>query len=79
MPCDAGASAIRKIYLRPLPIAIFTCLLAYVDRINASFAALTMRSALHMTAADFGFASGISRPSNEAVTISRYHRSRLSE
>ena len=58
-PTGAGASAIRKIYLRLLPIAIFTYLLAYVDRINVGFAALTMRSDLHMTAADFGFASGI--------------------
>jgi MFS transporter, ACS family, tartrate transporter len=56
---DVGNSAIRKIYLRLLPIAIFTYLLAYVDRINVGFAALTMRADLHMTAADFGFASGI--------------------
>ena len=52
-------SAIRKIYWRLLPIAILTYLLAYIDRINVGFAALTMRGDLHMTAADFGFASGI--------------------
>jgi ACS family tartrate transporter-like MFS transporter len=52
-------SAIRKIYWRLLPIAIFTYLLAYVDRINVGFAALTMRGDLHMSATEFGFASGI--------------------
>jgi ACS family tartrate transporter-like MFS transporter len=52
-------SAIRKIYWRLLPIAIFTYLLAYIDRINVGFAALTMRGDLHMSATDFGFASGI--------------------
>jgi len=52
-------SAIRKIYWRLLPIAIVTYLLAYIDRINVGFAALTMRGDLHMSATDFGFASGI--------------------
>jgi ACS family tartrate transporter-like MFS transporter len=52
-------SAVRKIYWRLLPIAILTYLLAYVDRINVSFAALTMRGDLHMSATEFGFASGI--------------------
>jgi sugar phosphate permease len=52
-------SAIRKIYWRLLPIAILTYLLTYIDRINVGFVALTMRGDLHMTAADFGFASGI--------------------
>ncbi len=52
-------SAIRKIYLRLLPLAILTYLLAYIDRINVGFAALTMRADLHMTATEFGFASGI--------------------
>jgi ACS family tartrate transporter-like MFS transporter len=49
----------RKIYWRLLPFLVFTYLLAYVDRINVGFAALTMRSDLHMTATEFGFASGI--------------------
>jgi MFS transporter, ACS family, tartrate transporter len=52
-------SAIRKIYWRLLPIAILTYLLAYLDRINVGFAALTMRGDLHMSATNFGFASGI--------------------
>jgi len=52
-------SAIRKVYLRLLPIAIITYFLCYVDRINVGFAALTMRGDLGMTATDFGFAAGI--------------------
>jgi len=52
-------SAIRKIYWRLLPLAMVTYLLCYVDRINVGFAALTMRGDLHMTATQFGFASGI--------------------
>ncbi|HYZ24548.1 MAG TPA: MFS transporter [Rhodopila sp.] len=51
-------SAMRKVYLRLLPIALITYFLCYVDRINVGFAALTMRGDLHMTAADFGFAAG---------------------
>ena len=52
------ASAMRKVYLRLLPFAIICYILAYIDRINSSFAALTMREDLHMSASDFGFAVG---------------------
>jgi len=52
------ASAIRKVYLRLLPIAVVTYFLCYVDRINVGFAALTMRGDLGMSATDFGFAAG---------------------
>src|ERR1700722_10166630 len=51
-------SAMRKIYLRLLPFALLSYLLAYIDRINASFAALTMRGDLKITAAEYGFAVG---------------------
>jgi ACS family tartrate transporter-like MFS transporter len=52
-------SAMRKIYLRLLPFAVFAYILAYIDRINISFAALTMRSDLNMSASAFGFAAGM--------------------
>ncbi|MBN8872867.1 MAG: MFS transporter [Rhodospirillales bacterium] len=52
------SAAIRKIYIRLLPIAIITYFLCYVDRINVGFAALTMRTDLGLTAGDFGFAAG---------------------
>jgi ACS family tartrate transporter-like MFS transporter len=51
-------SAMRKIYTRLLPFAIFSYFLAYVDRINVSFAGLTMQGDLQMSAAAFGFAAG---------------------
>jgi ACS family tartrate transporter-like MFS transporter len=37
-------SAMRKIYIRLLPFAILSYFLAYIDRINVSFAALTMQA-----------------------------------
>lgn len=51
-------SAMRKIYARLLPFAILTYFLAYVDRINVSFAGLTMQGDLQMSATAFGFAAG---------------------
>jgi MFS transporter, ACS family, tartrate transporter len=51
-------SAMRKIYMRLLPFAIFTYFLAYIDRINVSFAGLTMRGDLNLSATAFGFAAG---------------------
>ena len=59
-PDDAAVekSAMRKIYLRLLPFAVICYILAYIDRINSSFAALTMRGDLNMSAADYGFAVG---------------------
>ncbi len=51
-------SAMRKIYVRLLPFAIFSYFLAYIDRINVSFAGLTMQGDLRMSATAFGFAAG---------------------
>ena len=51
-------SAMRKIYIRVLPFTLLSYFLAYIDRINVSFAGLTMRSDLNMTATAFGFAVG---------------------
>jgi ACS family tartrate transporter-like MFS transporter len=48
----------RKIYLRLLPFAVLSYVLAYIDRINVSFAGLTMRGDLKLSATDFGFALG---------------------
>jgi ACS family tartrate transporter-like MFS transporter len=48
----------RKIYLRLLPFAVLSYILAYIDRINVSFAGLTMRSDLKLSATEFGFALG---------------------
>jgi len=51
-------SAMKKIYARLLPFAILSYFLAYIDRINVSFAALTMRGDLGISAGDYGFALG---------------------
>jgi MFS transporter, ACS family, tartrate transporter len=52
-------SAMRKVYLRLLPFAILSYVLAYIDRINVSFAGLTMRGDLDISASTFGFAVGM--------------------
>src|SRR5258707_10195879 len=52
-------STMRKVYLRLLPFAVLSYILAYVDRINVSFAGLTMRGDLDMSAGAFGFAVGM--------------------
>src|SRR2546429_502934 len=51
-------SCMRKIYIRLLPFAILSYFLAYIDRINVSFAALTMRGDLGISAGEYGFALG---------------------
>ncbi|MGE0223593.1 MAG: MFS transporter, partial [Acetobacteraceae bacterium] len=51
-------STMTKIYLRLLPFAVLSYFLAYIDRINVSFAGLTMRGDLGLSAATFGFAVG---------------------
>src|SRR6188472_1963224 len=51
-------SAMRKVYMRLLPFAVLSYILAYIDRINVSFAGLTMRGDLDMSATAFGFAVG---------------------
>src|SRR5215468_8260434 len=58
MEAAVEKSAMRKIYLRLLPFAVLSYILAYIDRINVSFAGLTMRGDLNLTATDFGFALG---------------------
>src|SRR5471030_2122245 len=52
-------STMRKVYLRLLPFAVLSYILAYIDRINVSFAGLTMRGDLGMSAGTFGFAVGM--------------------
>src|SRR6202161_3686076 len=51
-------SCLRKVYIRLLPFAVLSYFLAYIDRINVSFAALTMRGDLKITATEYGFALG---------------------
>jgi len=51
-------TTMRKLYRRLLPFAIFAYFLCYLDRINVSFAALTMNKDLGLDASMFGIAAG---------------------
>ena len=54
-----GASAQRKAALRLLPVIAIGYGLAYVDRINISFASLQMNQDLHFSASVYGFGAGL--------------------
>src|SRR5499425_2580683 len=50
MNADVERTAIRKIYLRLLPLLFLSYFICYLDRINVGFAALTMNKDLGFTA-----------------------------
>ena len=54
-----GRSAQRKAGLRLLPVIGIGYGLAYIDRINISFASLQMNSDLHFSASVYGFGAGL--------------------
>jgi ACS family tartrate transporter-like MFS transporter len=54
-----GEAILARTSRRLLPLLFLSYVVAYLDRINVSFAALTMRSDLHLDAAAFGLGSGI--------------------
>ena len=54
-----GESAIRKASLRLLPVIAVGYGLAYMDRINISFASLQMNRDLHFSASVYGFGAGM--------------------
>jgi MFS transporter, ACS family, tartrate transporter len=53
------AATIRKLRIRLLPFLFTLFVLAFIDRINLGFAALTMNRELAITSQQFGFAAGI--------------------
>lgn len=59
LSAQAGASAVRKASWRLLPIISIGYLLAYMDRINISFASLRMNSDLHFSATVYGLGAGL--------------------
>src|ERR1700749_3904433 len=59
MDATLQRTTMRKVYLRLLPFAVLSYILAYIDRINVSFAGLTMREDIGMSAATFGFSVGM--------------------
>src|SRR6266704_4195998 len=54
-----GASAQRKASLRLLPVIGVGYGLAYMDRVNISFASLRMNSDLHFNATVYGLGAGL--------------------
>jgi MFS transporter, ACS family, tartrate transporter len=50
---------IRKVSARLIPFLMICYFIAYLDRVNVGFAALTMNKSLGLTATMFGFGSGV--------------------
>ena len=56
---EAGASAIRKAAWRLIPLIALGYGAAYMDRVNISFASLTMNRDLGLSASTYGFGAGL--------------------
>jgi ACS family tartrate transporter-like MFS transporter len=56
---DLGSRALRKVAWRLIPFMTLLYFVAFLDRVNIGFAALTMNADLGLTPRMFGFASGI--------------------
>src|SRR6516165_6449661 len=52
-------ATIRKLQIRLLPLLFALYVVAFIDRINLGFAALTMNRELGITSQQFGFAAGV--------------------
>ena len=53
------AAVVSKVTWRLVPLLFFLYVIAYLDRINIGFAALQIRSQLHLSDASYGFAAGV--------------------
>ncbi len=53
------ARTIRKVRIRILPFILILYIVAFLDRINIGFAALTMNAELGITSQQFGFLVGL--------------------
>ena len=56
---SVGDRAVRKAFRHLMPVLILCYLAAYLDRTNVGFAALHMNRDLGLSAAAFGFGSGL--------------------
>src|SRR5439155_1277433 len=56
---DLEARTLGKVSARLIPFLIVCYFVAYLDRVNVGFAALTMNQDLHLSASAFGFGAGI--------------------
>src|SRR3982075_1102950 len=58
-PSSVEARTIRKLWIRIIPFIFLLYVVAYLDRINIGFAALTMNKELGITSQQFGMLVGI--------------------
>ena len=58
-PDNLETRTLRKLRRRLIPLLLLLYVVAYLDRINIGFAALTMNAALGISSAQFGLLSGI--------------------
>jgi ACS family tartrate transporter-like MFS transporter len=58
-PMDVESRTIGKLRRRIIPLLLILYIVAYLDRINIGFAALTMNNALGITSAQFGLLAGV--------------------
>ena len=56
---DLEARTIRKVSVRLIPFLMICYFIAYLDRVNVAFAAITMNHDLGLTATMFGLGSGV--------------------
>jgi MFS transporter, ACS family, tartrate transporter len=56
---EFARTTLRKISLRLIPLLAVCYAVAYIDRVNVSFAALQMNKDLHFSAAVYGFGAGV--------------------
>ncbi len=56
---DIEARTIRHVFLRLVPFLMFCYFVAYLDRVNVSFASLAMNNDLGLSNAAYGFGAGI--------------------
>ena len=58
-PTDIETRTIRKLRIRIIPFIFVLFVIAFLDRINIGFAALTMNKELALTSQQYGFVAGI--------------------
>ena len=56
---DLESRTIRRVTMRLVPFLVLCYFVAYLDRVNVSFAALTMSADLHLSQTAFGLGAGI--------------------
>src|SRR5215217_8143344 len=53
------SATVKKVFLRLMPVLFISYILAYIDRINIGFAALTMNADLGLSPYIYGLGAGV--------------------